>query len=145
MIFWMLLLTLFNLSSFGQIIHIKKEDSGVFSVPCKINSVPMTFIFDTGCNDVTISSLEAKFLIKHGFLDTADITSKKVYMSANGSLDTCISIIIRRLEIDGVVIENIEGSIMSNSRAPLLLGQTALERLGILIIDFKNGTIKIKK
>lgn len=139
-----LLLLSIELICFGQTIHIRKGEGGVYSIKCKLNSVPMEFIFDTGCNDVTISMLEAKFLIKQGLLDTADILSQRIYMTANGSTDTSITILIRRLEIDGYLIENVEGSIITNSYAPLLLGQTAINKMGVMVVDFKNGTIKIK-
>lgn len=143
MICWVLaLLSWFNVSS--QAIFLTKKASGVYTIDCKVNSVPMVFIFDTGCNDVTISKLEAKFLIKQHLLDTADIHERHVYMSANGQLDTCINFVIRKLEIGSLVLENIEASIVDNVNSPLLLGQTALEKMGPMIVDFERQIIKIK-
>ena len=43
-----------------------KKINGVYQIPCKVNGIPMNFIFDTGATDVTISLVEAKFLIKQG-------------------------------------------------------------------------------
>lgn len=139
---------IFILSYFGcfsQVIHLNKKESGVFTVNCKVNEIPMTFIFDTGANDVTISKVEARFLIKQGCLDTLDIGEPQLYRTASGSIDTCIVFNIKKLEINGVILENVSASVVNSNNAPLLLGISAIERLGIILIDFEKGIIKIKQ
>ena len=42
-----------------------KED-GVCKVKCKINDLPLHFVFDTGASDVTLSMVEATFMMKNG-------------------------------------------------------------------------------
>jgi clan AA aspartic protease (TIGR02281 family) len=143
MLNWLFILIL-GFNSYGQTIHLKKKKSGINTVDCLINNVPMTFIFDTGSNDVTISRLEARFMLKHGFLDTLDIHEPSFYMTASGEIDTCMTFTIRKLEINGIILENISGSIINNSRAPLLFGMSAIEKLGPISIDFEKGIIRVK-
>lgn len=46
------------------VVPMKKLSSGVFEIPCKINNLPLKFILDTGASDISISSLEATFMLK---------------------------------------------------------------------------------
>jgi aspartyl protease family protein len=41
-------------------------------------------------------------------------------------------------------IYNVQASIVDNDRAPLLLGQSALERFGTVTIDYNNNTISLQ-
>jgi predicted aspartyl protease len=45
------------------IITMEKHDN-LNVVPCKVNDIPMKFIFDTGASTVSISLTEARFLLK---------------------------------------------------------------------------------
>ena len=54
--------------AFSQKVIEMKYENGIYTIPCKVNGVPMKFIFDTGASDVSISLTEAKFLIKQGLL-----------------------------------------------------------------------------
>ena len=42
------------------------KESGVCKVKCDINGLPLHFVFDTGVSDVTISMVEATFMMKNG-------------------------------------------------------------------------------
>ena len=44
-------------------IRMKKMPGGTYEVPCTINGLPLKFIFDTGASDVTLSSVEANFML----------------------------------------------------------------------------------
>ena len=46
-------------------IQMKKMYSGVYEVACTINNLPLKFIFDTGASSVSISSVEASFMLKN--------------------------------------------------------------------------------
>ena len=49
------------------------KESGVYMIPCKVNSIPLKFIFDTGAATVVISITEAEFMYKNGHLADSDI------------------------------------------------------------------------
>lgn len=129
--------------SFSQVVNLIKTDGGVYKIACKLNGVPMNFIFDTGCNDVTISVVEAMFLVKNGLLEFDDILEKVEYRGANGEIGAATRILIRRLEIGSIVLENVIGSVIESNTALLLLGQTAFEKLGPIIVDFDKQTIEV--
>lgn len=46
--------------------------------------------------------------------------------------------------IGDVLLKNVEASIVSDQRAPLLFGQSAMERLGTIIINNEQNKLIIK-
>ena len=45
-----------------------EEYNGVYKIPCTVNGAKMKFIFDTGASDVSLSQVEATFMMKNGFM-----------------------------------------------------------------------------
>ncbi len=118
-----LFITFLHFSTQAQTVIKMKREGGVSIIPCKVNSVPMSFVFDTGASDVTISLTEANFMFKNGYLSKNDITGVSNYSDANGDITEGINIILREIEIQGLKLYNVEASIVKNMVAPLLLGQ----------------------
>jgi aspartyl protease family protein len=52
---------------------------------------------------------------------------------------------IRELEFGGQKLKNVKASVISELKAPLLLGQSAISQLGKITIDYKNSTLTIIK
>lgn len=50
------------------VVPMEKQENGLYLIPCKVNGVPMKFIFDTGASNVCISMAEAVFLLKNGYI-----------------------------------------------------------------------------
>ncbi|TYB72216.1 retropepsin-like aspartic protease family protein [Bizionia myxarmorum] len=109
--------------------------NGVYKVPCKVNGIPMEFIFDTGATNVTISITEALFLSKQGLLKQGDIKESVNYQIANGEIKEGTEIILRKIEIEGLEIRNVTATVVHEQNAPLLLGMTALSKLGKISIE----------
>lgn len=109
--------------------------NGVYKVPCKVNGIPMEFIFDTGATNVTISITEALFLSKQGLLKQGDIKESVNYQIANGEIKEGTEIILRKIEIEGLEIQNVTATVVHEQNAPLLLGMTALSKLGKISIE----------
>lgn len=107
-----------------------KKEGGVYTVPCKVNDLNLRFIFDTGASNVCISLAEAIFMLKNGYLSEDDIVGKGKSQVADGSLVENTHIILREIEISGMKLYNIDAVIMNNLDAPLLFGQTAIQKLG---------------
>jgi clan AA aspartic protease (TIGR02281 family) len=120
---------------FTQTIIQLEKTNGLYTVPCKVNGIPMNFIFDTGASNVTISLTEAAFLIKQGLLRESDIKESIKYQIANGDINEGTSIILREIEVAGYKIENIAATVVHEQNAPLLLGQSALSKLGSIKIE----------
>ncbi len=117
---------------------------GTFEVPCQINGLPLQMIFDTGASDVTISSVEANFMLKNRYLSDKDIKGKRYYQVATGELSAGAVITLREIMIGDVKLKDVEASVVNNQRAPLLFGQSAMERFGTITIDNENNKLIIK-
>lgn len=133
----------FRNASMGKTIISMDKEGGVYTVPCVVNGLKLKFIFDSGASDVTISLTEALFMLKNGYLDKSDIHGDAVYQTASGDLKVGTKIIIKEIEFGGLKLNNIEASIVNELSAPLLLGQTALSKIGKCEVDFNTGNLAI--
>jgi len=118
-----------------------REDNGVFFVPIEINGVEMEFIFDTGASTISISDAEALFLLKQGKLLEEDFKGTQEFIDANGDLSEGTRVILKEVKIGNKVIYNIEASIVHNLQAPLLFGQSAMNKFGKITIDYEENEI----
>jgi clan AA aspartic protease (TIGR02281 family) len=123
-------------------INMRKE-GGVYSIPCNINGLELRFIFDTGASDVSISMTEALFMLKNDYLDPKDIIGKQYFSDATGDISEGTKIILRKIEFNGIILTNIEASVVHEPAAPLLLGLSALSKLGTFQFDPNAGTVTI--
>lgn len=120
------------------------RDGGVYVVECKVNSLPLRFVFDTGASDVSISDVEATFMMKNGYLSSRDVRGSGNYITADGSVVQGTILNLRDIEFGGLHLRNVRASVVRSQRAPLLLGQSVLSRLGKIEIDSEHSVIKIK-
>lgn len=121
-----------------------RHTGGTFEVPCQINGLPLQMIFDTGASDVTISCVEANFMLKNRYLSDKDIKGKRYYQVATGELSAGAVITLREVMIGDVLLKNVEASVVGGQRAPLLFGQSAMERFGTITIDNEQNKLIIK-
>lgn len=153
--FILLLILITNTSNiiYSQKIIEMKKVNGIYQIPCKVNGIPMNFVFDTGASDVTISVTEAKFLLKQGLLEKVDFLENVNYKMANGEIIEGTKINLKTIEIGGTLLKNISASVIYKQNAPLLLGQSALSKLGqysikgnqLIINNNSNDTKTITK
>ena len=122
-----------------------KKYSGTYEVPCQVNGLPLKMIFDTGASDVTISAVEASFMLKNGYLNEEDVKGKKNYMTADGDIHEGTILRLKEVKLGDAVLKNIEASVVHSQRAPLLLGQSVLEKFGTITIDNVNSKLLIKQ
>ncbi len=119
------------------------RESGIYKVKCDINGLPLHFYFDTGAADVTISSVEAAFMLKNGYLTTKDLGGRQYYGTASGDVSEGTTVNLREVTFGGLTLKNVKASVVHSQRAPLLLGQTVLSRLGNIEIDYEKGVLKV--
>ena len=122
------------------VVKMIKED-GVYKIPVSVNGDPMIFIFDTGAGMISISNVEANYLYKQGKLNKSDILGTAKFSDANGDISVGTVIVLREITIGSRTIYNIQASVVDNSLAPLLFGQSALQEFGKISIDYNNSTI----
>lgn len=126
----------------NKIVMTKKN--GVYFIPTEVNGIAMEFIFDTGASTVSISMTEAMLLYKNGKLAKSDILGSQYFSDANGDISEGTKIILRKIKIGSKTLYNVEASVVHNLNAPLLLGQTALKKLGKIIFDTQNNTLSFE-
>lgn len=120
-------------------------DGGCASVKCTINELPLNFIFDTGASIVSISQLEANFMLKNGYLKREDFAGTGRFIDANGDISEGSIVNLRSVDFGGLHLDNVRASVVRNQKAPLLLGQSVLGRLGRIEIDNSNKKLIITK
>lgn len=110
-------------------------DGGCVSVKCSINELPLNFIFDTGASIVSLSQVEANFMLKNGYLKLDDFVGSGRFVDANGDVSEGTIVNLRNVDFGGLKLNNVRASVVRNQKAPLLLGQSVLGRLGSIEID----------
>ena len=122
----------------GSLAQIKIKmnyESGIYTIPCTVNGLDLKFIFDTGASNVTISLTEALFMVKNGYLNVEDIYGSSYAQLANGEIVENTEIVLKEIIIGGLPLYDVKASIVHESAAPLLLGQTAISKLGKIQLD----------
>lgn len=143
--FFSVLLAGLSFEAISQTSIIMRRQGNVYILPCKVNGLLLDLIFDTGAEDVSLSITEAAFMIKNGYLSENDIHGKESYRTANGEISEGTRITIKKISFAGLEIHDIEATVMPNQDAPLLLGQSAIRKLGRIELDpAKNKLIVFK-
>ena len=117
---------------------------GIVKVNCLINNLPLNFIFDTGASTVSLSLVEANFMMKNGYLKPSDVVGTGNFYDANGDISEGTIINLRQIDFGGLKLDNVRASVVKNQKAPLLLGQSVLGRLGIVEINNQSKKLIIK-
>jgi len=134
--------TLFFHLLFGQTIQMEKSGR-TYLVPCNVNGLGLKFILDTGADAVSISLSDALFMLRNGYLKDSDLLNSEFYRLANGDLVEGTTLVLRSIVIGGLTIKNVEATIVHSIDAPMLFGQSALERFGKVTIDYQNNQLII--
>lgn len=121
-----------------------EDGNGVYYITAKINDVPMKFIFDTGASSISISETEATFLYKQGTLTEEDFQGVVNFQDAKGEVTQGMVVKLRKVEVGNFLLKNVEASIVPNQNAPLLLGQSVLQKFGKISIDNRNKQLIIE-
>ena len=119
------------------------KENGICNVKCNINDLPLYFVFDTGASTVSLSMVEANFMMKNGYLDKKDVVGSQYFQDANGNISEGTIVNIRNVNFGGLKLENVKASVVRNQKAPLLLGQSVLGRLGKIEIDNSKHVLRI--
>lgn len=126
---------LISLCIFSQTVIEMTKDGGVYTVPCTINGYKVSMIFDTGASNVSLSSKVASYMFRNGLLRETDIIGEGSSTIASGESIDHIVVKIKRLEIGGIKIDDVKAVILDSQTAPLLLGLSAIQKIGKVGID----------
>ena len=119
-----------------------EQESGVYMVPITVNGLHLRFIFDTGASSICLSSAEAMVMYRQGKITDDDFLGQQHFQDATGNISVGTMVRLKTVEIGGIVLHNVEATIVDNIQAPLLLGQTALSKFGKVTIDYNNNVIE---
>ncbi|MDR3227259.1 MAG: SUMF1/EgtB/PvdO family nonheme iron enzyme, partial [Prevotellaceae bacterium] len=97
-------------------------------VQCKVNGLDFKCLVGTG--STIIAATDVSFMIKNGFIRESDITGATSAQIAKGEIPKGAKIIIRKIEISGLKLENVYASIVREQQSSLYLGISSLQRLG---------------
>lgn len=114
----------------GQTIIEMEKQGGVYKIPCVVNGLRLKFIFDTGASQVCISESQALMMLENDYLSTDDIKGTSTSMVADGRIVDNTKIILKEIVIGGKKLKDVEAVVVHSQNAPLLLGQSAIEKLG---------------
>lgn len=82
-------------------------------------------------------------MLKNGYLSKKDMIGTGRFTDANGDVSEGTILNLREVDFGGLKLNNVRASVVRNQKAPLLLGQTVLGRLGKIEIDNKNQILII--
>lgn len=125
----------------GKTIVKMSEENGTYKIPVEINGSNMNFIFDTGASIISMSETEALFLFKQGTLKEEDFLGNINFQDATGAISEGTIIKLKTVKIGNKILKDVEASIVHNSEAPLLFGQSALAKFGKVSIDYDKNEI----
>lgn len=118
-----------------------EEYGGVYRIPCTVNGAKMKFIFDTGASNVCLSLSMAEYLYDNDFITKEDIIGTGSSSVADGRIVDHIIINLKDIEIAGQHLNNIQAVVIDGQNAPLLMGQSAIQKLGRIELDGSLLTI----
>jgi len=125
-----LLVTSICTLSFGQKVILLTKQNGVYTIPCSINGVKRSLVFDTGASTVTISMQLADLLYRSGKLKDSDIKGYGRSQTASGHIVDNMAIVLKDVEISGLHLKNVDAVVIEGQNVPLLLGLSAIQKLG---------------
>ncbi len=118
-----------------------RHEEGTYYIPLIVNGVEMEFVFDTGASVISISAAEAIFMLRHGKLSDDDILGTSYFSDATGNISEGTIINLREVKVGTRTLYNVRASVVHNLEAPLLLGQSALNQFGRIIIDYNQNIL----
>ncbi|MFH0799521.1 MAG: retroviral-like aspartic protease family protein [Pseudomonadota bacterium] len=109
---------------------------GVYTVPVRLNNaLTMDFMIDTGAADIGLSDEIAGRLLSTGIMTERDFNGSERYTLADGSSVACRALVLRSVRIGGREVSEVKASACPG-KAPLLLGQSFLKKLGPWALDY---------
>lgn len=129
------LISISNLYASSQTIVQMEYDGGVYKIPCSINGAKMNFILDTGAHAVCLSVGMAELLLEYGYISKNDFGDIGASTTADGSVVEHLELMIKDIEIGGLHLKNVKAVIIASQSASLLMGQSALQKLGSYTIN----------
>lgn len=139
-------MVLFANTAWSDTVIQMEEYGGVYRIPCTVNGAKMKFIFDTGASNVCLSMSMAEYLYDNEYITKNDIVGSGFSSVADGCIVDHVIINLKDIEIAGQHLQNVQAVVIDGQNAPLLMGQTAIQKLGEIslngnLLTIHNGTL----
>jgi clan AA aspartic protease (TIGR02281 family) len=131
-----------SLGASVQTIPLKKRGS-LYLIELQIAGKKIDYIVDSGASDINISKATESYLVELGVIRPDDYLKPQVYTLADGTQREYKRIMLSRISVGGIVVENISASISDNN-SPLLLGKSFLDKFSYWKINNENSTVEFK-
>ena len=128
----------FAFNSFAQKVIQMEPYMGVYKIPCTVNGARMKMIFDTGASAVSLSLTMAQYLYDNDYITDKDFIGQGQNITADGSIVNHIKVNLKDVAIGEFHVNNVEAMVLASQNAPLLFGQSAIQKLGKISIDGNN-------
>lgn len=125
-----------------QTIPLKKKGS-LYFIELQIAGKKIDYIVDSGASDINISQATESYLVEIGVIRPDDYLKPQVYILADGTQREYKRVMLPRISVGGIVVENISASITDNG-SPLLLGKSFLDKFAYWKINNVNSTVEFK-
>ena len=137
-----LICLLSSLCAMAQKTIFMEKEAGVYKIPCKVNGAKMKMIFDTGASSVAISLPIAEYLYENDYITKDDIIGTGKSQVADGRIVDNVIVNLRDIEIEGIHVYNVQATVSESLTAPLLFGQSAIQKLGKISLHGNILTIE---
>ena len=84
-------------------------------------------------------------MLKNGYLSDDDVKGKRNYMTASGDIHEGTILRLKEVKLGEAVLKNVDASVVHSQKAPLLLGQSVLEKFGTITIDNVHSKLLIRQ
>lgn len=130
-------------SIYAQTVIQMVEDKGVYKIPCEINGLKVKMVFDTGAAAVSLSRSLAEMMLDNNYISISDFIGKSKSLTADGRIIDHTEVILHSIKIGDITINDAIAIVINSQDAPLLFGQTAIQKIGTFSI--KGDKLYIKE
>lgn len=132
------------INSTPRVVKMRRDASGLYYIPARVNGQEFEFCFDTGASGVHMSLNEALLLQKQGKLSGEDFRGETQLSIADGSVVPGKIVVLKTFEVAGVTLRDVKAYISENMVASLLLGQNVMSQFGSFTMDYNNSTVTFR-
>ena len=130
--------------SSATIIQMVANADGVYQIPAMVNTTIKTMInMETGLAETQVSPEFALSMLKGKQITDADWLKGSPFNFNDGGTPKSNRYLIHSIKIGTLELKNIEVTVIPNLQAPLVIGQNALLKSGLIQFDFNNKQLKI--
>jgi aspartyl protease family protein len=108
----------------GATVELRRAQDGHFWANAQVSGVPVNFLLDTGASMVALTRNDARRI----GLDLAGLKRDAEVRTAGGRV-IASTVTLQRIDVGGVVLENVDAVVMEDGLETSLLGMSFLNRL----------------